>query len=160
MIHVIFVPLIWWASLILLRTAVAKFSSDSLGLIATFTIYIFYAAYYLTLGDFLVAITYNVILTGIFMHCNTFYTTYPDAWVWALLAKALGWWVQIAIGHNRLEGRKPALFDSLFDAIVMAPLFTWYEVLFFLGFKRDFKQQLDAVVAKNILALNRTRKTD
>jgi hypothetical protein len=35
------------------------------------------------------------------------------AWQWALLVHVLSWYMQIHPGHALLEGRKPALLDSL-----------------------------------------------
>jgi hypothetical protein len=36
-----------------------------------------------------------------------------QAWKWALLVHVLSWYMQIHPGHAILEGRKPALLDSL-----------------------------------------------
>lgn len=35
------------------------------------------------------------------------------AWQWSLLVQAFSWYMQIHPGHAVLEGRKPALLDSL-----------------------------------------------
>lgn len=34
------------------------------------------------------------------------------------------------------EKRKPALMDSFFQSLVLAPLFVWFELLFLLGYRR------------------------
>ncbi len=36
-----------------------------------------------------------------------------DAWLWALGVHVFSWYMQIHPGHALLEGRKPALLDSL-----------------------------------------------
>jgi uncharacterized membrane protein YGL010W len=36
-----------------------------------------------------------------------------QAWQWALLVHVFSWYMQIHPGHAILEGRKPALLDSL-----------------------------------------------
>ena len=42
------------------------------------------------------------------------------------------------IGHGVFEGRAPALLDSWDQAFITAPLFVILEVLFFLGYRRQF----------------------
>ncbi|KAF1941047.1 DUF962-domain-containing protein [Clathrospora elynae] len=61
-------------------------------------------------------------------------------------------WVLQFIGHGKYEGRKPALLDNLVQALFLAPLFVWYEVLFKMGFykglKREVNEGIEAEVAK------------
>lgn len=61
-------------------------------------------------------------------------------------------WILQFIGHGKYEGRKPALLDNLVQALFLAPLFVWYEVLFKLGFykqlKKDVEQGIEVEVAK------------
>jgi uncharacterized membrane protein YGL010W len=38
------------------------------------------------------------------------------AWAWAAGGFVLGWYAQIHPGHMMLEGRRPALLDSFFQA--------------------------------------------
>jgi uncharacterized membrane protein YGL010W len=56
------------------------------------------------------------------------------------------------IGHGKFEGRKPALLDNLAQALFLAPLFVWYEILFKLGFYKKLQQEvheaIDLEVAK------------
>lgn len=59
--------------------------------------------------------------------------------------------------HGIFEGRKPALLDSFFQSIVLAPFFVFNEVLFWMGFRADLKKRLDAEVAKRKAA--RARKS-
>lgn len=42
-------------------------------------------------------------------------------------------------GHGMAEGVKPALVDSLAQALGVAPLFAFYEGLWFAGFAPDLK---------------------
>ncbi|EOA84189.1 hypothetical protein ACJQWK_00911 [Exserohilum turcicum] len=46
-------------------------------------------------------------------------------------------WILQFVGHGKYEGRKPALLDNLAQALFLAPLFVWYEVLFRLGFYKE-----------------------
>ena len=43
-------------------------------------------------------------------------------------------WLLQFVGHGAFEGRAPALLDNLFQAIFLAPLFVWLELLFFRRF--------------------------
>jgi len=65
----------------------------------------------------------------------------------AFVAHVFGWAMQVFVGHV-IEGKKPALFDSLFQAFSMAPLFVIYECLFMLGFKQDLHHQIELEVKK------------
>lgn len=53
----------------------------------------------------------------------------------------LGWAVQF-IGHYKFEGKSPAIFTSLFQSLVLAPLFVYVEVLMLLGYCQEIKKQL------------------
>lgn len=123
--------------------------------LGTFVIFA-YQLYYLYLGEYLVAGTYDLFLLGLLMHANSTYKTAgpQTAGVYFLLSQIIGWGLQVIVGHQIIEQRKPALLDSLIDSIVMAPLFTWWEVLFFFGYRKDFKAKLDKQIAVNINTLN------
>lgn len=70
---------------------------------------------------------------------------------WAGLLHLLSWYMQIHPGHKVLEGRKPALLDSLLQAFMDAPLFVWFEVAFKFGYNPQMQQQLAAAVQKQHL---------
>lgn len=61
-------------------------------------------------------------------------------------------WILQFIGHGKYEGRKPALLDNLVQALFLAPLFVWYEILFKLGFykrlQREVNERIEVEVAK------------
>jgi uncharacterized membrane protein YGL010W len=61
------------------------------------------------------------------------------AWQWALGIHILSWFLQIVPGHAILEGRRPALVDSFWQAIATAPLFVFLEVLFALGWNAPLR---------------------
>jgi uncharacterized membrane protein YGL010W len=64
----------------------------------------------------------------------------------------IGSWILQFIGHGVFEGRAPALLDNLFQAIFLAPLFVWLEILFKLGYRAELKARVDkateAAIAK------------
>lgn len=55
---------------------------------------------------------------------------------------AVSWLAQF-VGHGKFEGRAPALLDNLVQALLLAPLFVWMEVLFFFGYRPELKQRFD-----------------
>lgn len=57
------------------------------------------------------------------------------------------------------EGRAPALLDNLVQAVFLAPLFVWLEVLFSMGYRPELKKRLDKAVEEDI-AKFRASKTD
>jgi len=57
-------------------------------------------------------------------------------------------WLAQFYGHGVYEGRAPALLDNLLGALVLAPLFVHYEVLFMLGFFNRVKKDLYNDVGK------------
>lgn len=59
-------------------------------------------------------------------------------------------WVAQFIGHGVFEGRAPALLDNLVQAIFLAPLFVWLEVLFMFGYRPELKSRLDSAVEKEL----------
>ena len=58
----------------------------------------------------------------------------------------LGWYVQIHPGHGIFEGAKPALLESLGGSLTTAPLFAYYEGIWFLGLNRDLKERVQTLV--------------
>lgn len=62
------------------------------------------------------------------------------------MVHVFSWWAQVAIGHAKFEGRKPALLDSVAQAFALAPLFVWFELLFSFG----YRPQLYSAVQKKV----------
>lgn len=59
-------------------------------------------------------------------------------------------WILQFVGHGRFEGRAPALLDNLTQALLLAPLFVWLEILFAFGYRKELQQRVGKQVAKNI----------
>lgn len=59
-------------------------------------------------------------------------------------------WILQFIGHGKFEGRAPALLDNLMQALLLAPLFVWLELLFFFGYRKELKQRVEKQVEVNI----------
>lgn len=59
-------------------------------------------------------------------------------------------WVAQFYGHGAHEGRAPALLDNLFDALVLAPLFVYTEILMALGLAPQLHAAVEPRVTKAI----------
>ncbi|TPX07017.1 uncharacterized protein E0L32_011085 [Thyridium curvatum] len=59
-------------------------------------------------------------------------------------------WILQFIGHGKFEGRAPALLDNLFQAIFLAPLFVWLELLFMLGYRPELQARVEKDVQQEI----------
>ncbi|KAF2806897.1 DUF962-domain-containing protein [Mytilinidion resinicola] len=68
---------------------------------------------------------------------------------WAAGINAVAWILQF-IGHGKFEGRAPALLDNLVQALFLAPLFVWLEVLFYFGYRPELRRRLDKGVEQEI----------
>ncbi|PSN74443.1 DUF962-domain-containing protein [Corynespora cassiicola Philippines] len=67
-------------------------------------------------------------------------------------------WILQFVGHGKFEGRKPALFDNLVQALFLAPLFVWYEILFKLGFYKGLRREVEEGIRVELAKLNSKRK--
>lgn len=59
-------------------------------------------------------------------------------------------WILQFVGHGKFEGRAPALLDNLMQALLLAPLFVWLELLFFFGYRRELQARVEKQVERNI----------
>ena len=74
----------------------------------------------------------------------------------ALALHILSWIAQFA-GHYIWEKRAPALFDSLLQAIFIAPFFVWLECLFSLGYNKELKSKVTNAAGRDIAAFRKRR---
>jgi len=59
----------------------------------------------------------------------------------ALIAFFVAWLVQF-YGHGHFEKTAPALKDSALQALLLAPLFVWLEVLFYFGYRPELRDRV------------------
>ena len=78
-------------------------------------------------------------------------------WKVALAIHVTGWILQF-IGHGIFEKRAPALLDSLDQALLTAPLFVLLEVMFFLGYRKEFYETMMKQVQVNIKEYKEQKK--
>lgn len=67
----------------------------------------------------------------------------------ALVVHVVSWIAQF-IGHGAFEGRAPALLDNLIQAIFLAPMFVWLELLFKLGYRKELQNRVEKRVEEEI----------
>jgi len=73
-----------------------------------------------------------------------------EVWQWAFILQVFAWYMQIHPGHMVYEGVKPALMDSLGDALTAAPFFSFYDVVWTL-FPNTAAGSLQSRVAVGVL---------
>lgn len=129
LIHFFFVPVILFSVAVWL-----SYTPPVLGLDASmngtfFLIFLPFSLFYALL-DPVAGVTWSCCIgLPVWLGAEALRQTYPDdAWRWAIYAHVTGWFMQIVPGHGIFERRKPALLDSLFQSLILAPLFVWYAI--------------------------------
>jgi len=147
LIHIITIPFIVLTILVWLSYAtIYKFHFDETLLSDIFSInvglivVVVYLVFYIIL-DIVAGVLYIPFILIIYLLANVIRFTVPYAWLVAIIVHIVAWIFQFA-GHGIWEKRKPALLDSLLQAFLMAPFFIFLEVLFKLGFKKEFKEEI------------------
>ncbi|RPA94003.1 DUF962-domain-containing protein [Choiromyces venosus 120613-1] len=64
-------------------------------------------------------------------------------------------WIAQFVGHGVYEKRAPALFDNLVQALILAPFFVWFEVLFWCGYRPELKVRVEEGVTKQLEVFRR-----
>ena len=83
---------------------------------------------------------------------------YDPQFVWyvAIITHVGGWLAQF-YGHGVHEGRSPALLSNLYQALLMAPLFVLLEIFFMFGYKQQFQNKAEKVIAANVKAFRSSK---
>lgn len=157
-IHFVFVPIIMWTVAVWLSYSPSvpipgvcdMASGKYLECNGALLLILVYAAYYVTL-DALAGLSWIICIgIPIWWSATAFQSCVPGAWQWAIVAHVVAWWAQVHIGHGLIEKRKPALLDSFFQSLALAPLFVWFELLFALGFRKEMRRQVQEAVDEEI----------
>eukprot|EP01102_Stenamoeba_stenopodia_P017420 TRINITY_DN622_c0_g1_i1.p1 TRINITY_DN622_c0_g1~~TRINITY_DN622_c0_g1_i1.p1 ORF type:complete len:202 (+),score=30.67 TRINITY_DN622_c0_g1_i1:187-792(+) len=169
LIHVVFVPTIVWTLLVWLaaigplesfpfvnnRSLLGQLLSNLPTTIQPLLVFnlgavfiTIYSLYYITLEPF-AGFTASVLLVGLWLSANKFALVQANAVSFAVVLHIFSWTMQF-IGHGVVEGRKPALLDSLLQSFVLAPLFVWFEVLFTFGYRPKLHAEIQQQISKNI----------
>ncbi|KAF9109663.1 hypothetical protein BGX27_007355 [Mortierella sp. AM989] len=167
-IHLTCIPLILWSGLVfgaktgplIAAPSASAVASGAPAAVALSKVYQFcppnfsllmmaaYTSYYIKLDTVAGLLTAPLFL-GLARHATNFQLTNPSADKIALGVQIVAWIAQF-IGHGVYEKRAPKLLDNLLQALVLAPYFVVYEVLFFLGYRPQLKQELDVLILADI----------
>ena len=63
-----------------------------------------------------------------------------------LLVHVFCWYIQIHLGHEIIEGAKPAVLQGLGGALSVAPLFAYYEGLWYLGINKELQESTQLLI--------------
>lgn len=161
-IHVLFVPVIMWSVLVWAAYTGPLAAPDLAGRLPVwfplqlnlgFLLWLNYAAYYVYLEP-LAGLSWAALVgLPLLLLADAFQAGYAGrAWLVALGAHLLGWYMQLHPGHAVFEKRKPALMDGLVQSFLTAPLFVWMEVLFALGYRPELQERLESAVKARVAA--------
>lgn len=89
---------------------------------------------------------------------NYLLSTYGNVANWYGLAAHVGSWILQFIGHGIYEGRAPALTDNIVQALFLAPLFVWLEVLFKFGYRPELQARMNKGIEEDITKFRDSKK--
>ncbi|CAG8512085.1 23122_t:CDS:2 [Dentiscutata erythropus] len=155
-IHIVFVPLILWTTLVVAANSGPLLPYDPnsvLNLIplvpnAALLIVLFYITFYLLLEPVAGAL-YAPLLLYLAYNATNFAAAYPNNITIASIVHVISWIIQF-IGHGFFERRSPALKDNVVQALLLAPLFVWLEILFTFRYRKDLQKRVKDKVGKAI----------
>ncbi|KAI5466655.1 hypothetical protein BGZ63DRAFT_3739 [Mariannaea sp. PMI_226] len=67
-------------------------------------------------------------------------------------------WIMQFIGHGLFEGRAPALMDNLVQAVFLAPMFVWLELLFMFGYRPELQARVEKRVQEELAKMKSSSK--
>lgn len=137
-IHILCIPLIVWSFSVLLNSFVFNIGltfnniQQDISYNFNFNIYLSfillsqYLLFY-TIIDINSFIPMFILLYFIWITSYYFFISSQYPYYYSLIINVFSWIMQF-IGHGIFEGNRPALMDSIKQAFLMAPLFTYYEL--------------------------------
>jgi 2-hydroxy fatty acid dioxygenase len=87
-------------------------------------------------------------------HLTSTYGATANYWAFGIHVAS---WIAQFIGHGVFEGRAPALLDNLVQAVFLAPLFVWLELLFSMGYRPGLRSRLEKAVEADIAKFRMSR---
>ncbi|KAG0240876.1 hypothetical protein B0O80DRAFT_459328 [Mortierella sp. GBAus27b] len=167
-IHITCIPLILWSGLVwgaksgplIAAPSASAVASGAPAAVALSKVFQFcppnaallmmtaYTSYYIALDKVAGLLTAPLFL-GLARHATNFQLTNPNANNIALGVHVFAWIAQF-IGHGVYEKRAPKLLDNLLQALVLAPYFVVYEVMFYFGYRPQLKEELDVLIKEDI----------
>lgn len=117
----------------------------NLGTMAAFT----YSTLYLLLEPFAGFLLAAFCMSGCAFG-NYLRSQHPESTFKGALAVHVICWILQFVGHGAFEGRAPALLDNLVQAIFLAPMFVWLELLFMLGYRPELQARVGKKVEEEV----------
>ncbi|ORY95885.1 hypothetical protein BCR43DRAFT_557753 [Syncephalastrum racemosum] len=161
-IHMVFVPVIFWTALVfgartgpLVRLPASLSFLKPFGPNLSFFTVAGYSLYY-TLLDPIASALYAPFLYGMCYTATNFERQHANAIPIALTGHVVAWIAQF-LGHGVAEKRSPRLMDNLVQALVSAPYFVFFEVLFKLGYRPQLYKEMMEDVNKDIAEFRRRK---
>ncbi|PKY07051.1 DUF962 domain protein [Aspergillus campestris IBT 28561] len=108
-----------------------------------------YASFYVLLEPVAGALIAPLLVGGAAFANHLLLTYGSDMNYWFGGIHVVTWLLQF-VGHGAFERRAPALLDNLVQALLLAPLFVWMEILFFFGYRPELKARYDESVEKAV----------
>ncbi|KAJ6161791.1 hypothetical protein N7485_010021 [Penicillium canescens] len=144
-IHITCVPILLFTGIVLTRSKSIT-SPANAGTIGA----LIYAIFYVLLEPIAGGLLAPAVIAAAY-YGNYFLGTYGNTVnYWAGGIHIVSWLAQF-VGHGAFEKRAPALLDNLVQAILLAPLFVWMEVLFFFGYRPELQERFEKGVELEIL---------
>ncbi|KJE94412.1 DUF962 domain-containing protein [Capsaspora owczarzaki ATCC 30864] len=168
LIHIVCVPLLLWTPMIwLARTgAIAALPAGVQSFAAGFglnpvfdgamVLALFYGTYYAILEPVAGTVAAGILLAG--AYSATYVSFNVDNVINLSIGLHVVCWIAQFIGHGVAEKRAPALFQSLFQSLVLAPLFVWLEVLFAFGYRKSLAKEINIQAIKDIKTFRDSQK--
>jgi uncharacterized membrane protein YGL010W len=169
-IHFVFIPLIWWSGCVALCYIPILGAKDLevAGHPITWgtAMFFMYSAYYIVLDTFTGSLA-SLFLLGMYLQASGAVSAEKDHdkasegkgkkgdsrpmrwWKFAIICHVASWAAQIGPGHAMAEGVKPALVDSLGQALGVAPMFAVLEGIWAVGIAPELKERCLINVAAN-----------
>lgn len=160
MLHFFFVPIIVWSVAVwcahygpLFPTKLSEPYDQLFSVNMSLIGLLCYTGYYIQLDPF-AGVSWGIFIgLPVWILANATWAFVDLGWLWAVGAHIFSWYMQIHFGHMILEGRKPALMDSFFQSLVLAPLFVWLELLFLIGYRPELYKALNEQIEKELSLL-------
>ncbi|CAO3697166.1 unnamed protein product [Rhizopus stolonifer] len=159
-IHMVFVPTIFWTALVLGANTGSLIQANPIVSLfepnLSFFVVLGYLAYYAILDPIAASLSSPILLSMCYT-ATQFLKSNPNANKIAITIHIISWIFQF-LGHGLAEKRSPKLLDNLVQALVSAPYFVFFEILFKLGYRPDLHKEVSIEIEKDV-AIFRTRKT-
>ncbi len=125
----------------------------------SFFLWILFSFLYFLLSPF-ISLPLNFILFFLYLIGNDIAYNYSSiSFSFIILSQLIGWISQI-FSHFYFERRRPAVFDSIFQSIFLAPMFVWVETLFELGFLPELREETQRRVQERLRAEKKSGKNN